>query len=110
MLLRMFMVLLFILQAPVPVPAPAKAKVELKSEVALSIRNLELKQTQRLLQLKQIEEQYKQIQTEYQADGTKLSGLLQSALKDSGLDEKKYAVNGDTLEVTELPASAKKDK
>ena len=93
-----------------PVPSPAKKEIKLKPEVALPIRDLQLKQTQRILVMKQIEMQYQQDQKDYQEDAKKLSDMLKDALKASGLENEKYVLNGDTLEVTEVPVAPKKEK
>lgn len=84
------------------VPKP----VSLKPDVALKLRDAQYEQAKLLLQMKQLEAQYKDMQQRFNEVQAKFIAAAGTALKDSGIDETKYVLNQDTLEVTPKPAPA----
>jgi hypothetical protein len=77
-----------------------KPKIALKTEVALELRNAQWESAKLVLQMKQLESQYQALQAQSQTLGKTINDKLATALERSGIDSKKYEINGDTLEVT----------
>jgi hypothetical protein len=75
----------------------------LKPEVALALRSSQFAQAKTLLQMKELERQYAQLQQQLTVAQADFKTKLDTALKDSGIDPEKYAVDPDTLAVTEKP-------
>jgi len=78
----------------------AEAPAALKPEVALKIRTLQLDQSKAENEFTQLQDRIKILQEQYRTRQDLLNAALRSALKDSGLDEKKYILDGVTLAVT----------
>lgn len=87
-----------------------KPKPELKKEVALEIRNVQWQQAKLLFQMDQLKAQYAQLQQQSNANAAELKTKLEAAIEKSGLDAKKYDLNGDTLELTEKPPAPKPEE
>lgn len=83
-------------------------KPVLTPEVALEIRNMQWEQAKIQMQMDAIKAQYLELQNQTIARGQELKGKLDTAVKRSGLDEKKYELNPDTLAVTEKPVPTPK--
>lgn len=86
-------------QTPKAEPAP-----KLKPEIALQLRDAQYEQAKLLLQMKALEAQYADLQKKFGAEQEKFIRLAGSALKDSGIDEGKYVLDPDTLDVKVKPA------
>lgn len=88
--------------------APAHAPV-LKTEVALALRSTQYEITKAVLEMKQMEARYAELQKRVTDSRAVYDKLMGTALKDSGINEKEWTLDGDTLEVKPLekPAGAK---
>jgi hypothetical protein len=85
-----------------------KAPPKLKDSVALELKSLQLKVAESNIQLLQLQQQFSRTQDEAQKAQALLMEKLHSALKDSGLDEKKYDLDPNTLEIKEHAQPDKK--
>lgn len=79
---------------------PETAKVELKQDVSLDIRNMQYDLAKLVIQEKNIEQQFQQLQQQITAKNATLQDKLSTALERSGFARDKYVLNPDTLEVT----------
>jgi hypothetical protein len=90
-----------------PKDKPAETNLSLKPEVALKITQTKLQiQTVKTTEANLINQYTANTQQEQQLTTT-LTSELQTALKDSGLDETKFILNFDTLAITAKPEPAK---
>lgn len=86
-----------------------KDQPQLKDSVKLELVTLKLNQTQTQLQLVQLITQYRQLEAQAQALSAALKDSLATALKRSDINEKKYTLNPQTLEVTSNKDSKESD-
>jgi membrane protein insertase Oxa1/YidC/SpoIIIJ len=100
MRMKLITVLVAVLLSTALVPAqqPAsKSAPSLKPEVALKIRDIQLKQMRAEAEFQQIQARIKALQEEYAKRQAELAAALATALKDSGIDEKQWTLDPETL-------------
>jgi hypothetical protein len=76
---------------------------KLKDSIRADLRTLQLQISNGNVQILQIQQQQTQLSAQFRA-------LLDTAVKDSGLDEKKYTVDPNTLELQEKPHATEEGK
>lgn len=83
---------------------------KLKDSVALELKTLQLQISNDNVQALLLEKQYKTVQDNLiQLNGTYV-GKLKTALKESDLDETKYQLDPNTLDIKEKPSAKPQDK
>lgn len=83
---------------------------KLKDSVALELRTLREQIANSNVQLLLLEKQYKSTQEQQAQLNGAYTGKLRTALKDSDLDETKYQLDSNTLDVKEKPVAKPQDK
>lgn len=90
------------------------AEVKLKPEVQVELLSAQKEMYQTMLRMKNLEQQYQELQRAFNTKQAEFNAKLFSALDRSGLDKKKFNVNPETLAVTAIPetkpAKEKKEK
>lgn len=75
----------------------------LKPEIALKLREIQVQQLKAESEYQQMQARTAQLREQYNQRQNQYVLMLGTALKDSGIDEKKFVINPETLEVTVKP-------